>query len=181
MTSATAGASRDRLSYRTLSTLAALAPAVAEVTGHTTYRIEGNVADGSATIHVVDKGGSAAALTSRTAGEPTLRGTKHRSAAQRQVTVAKGRSDGRTVVLVPETKDNQVVGLTLLHVAFGGTLEPSASRAVLEGYQGRYAALTDAVTETEPALRDDVLATIPIVDLLTEPVHVLADRWRPGS
>ena len=175
----TAGASRDRLSYRTLSTLAALQPAVAEVTGHTTYRVEGDLADGSATIHVVDKGGSAAALTSRTESLPTLRGTKHRAAALRQVTVAKGRSDGRTVVIVPETKDNQIVGLTLLHVAFTGPLEPGAARSVLEGYQGRYAALTDAVTETEPALRDEVLGSIPIVDLLTEPVHVLADRWRP--
>ena len=176
-----AGASRDRLSYRTLSTLAALQPAVAEVTGHTTYRIEGDLADGTATIHVVDKGGVAVTLASRTEAVPTLRGTKHRAASQRQVTVAKGRSDGRTVVIVPETKDNQVVGLTLLHVAFAGSLDPAASRAVLEGYQGRYAALTDAVTETEPALTDEVLATIPIVDLLTEPVHVLADRWRPGA
>ena len=48
----------------------------------------------------------------------------------------------------------------------------ATARAVLEGYQSRYAALTDAVTETEPALRDELLATIPIVDLLTEPVHV---------
>jgi hypothetical protein len=82
-------------------------------------------------------------------------------------------------VIVPETKDNQVVGLTLLHVAFAGVLDPGAARGVLEGYQGRYSALTDAVTETEPSLRDEVLGTIPVVDLLTEPVHVLADRWRP--
>jgi hypothetical protein len=84
-------------------------------------------------------------------------------------------------MIVPETKDNQVVGLTLLHVTFEGALDAATSRAVLEGYQGRYAALTDAVTETEPSLRDDVLATVPIVDLLTEPVHLLADRWRPGA
>ena len=175
----TAGASRDRLSYRTLSTLAALQPAVAEVTGHTTYRVEGDLGDGTATIHVVDKGGSAVGLASRTESNPVLRGTKHRAATLREVTVAKGRSDGRTVVIVPETKDNQVVGLTLLHVAFAGALEPGAARGVLEGYQGRYSALTDAVTETEPSLRDEVLGTIEIVDLLTEPVHVLADRWRP--
>ncbi|MEX2659075.1 MAG: SIS domain-containing protein [Acidimicrobiales bacterium] len=176
-----AGASRDRLSYRTLSTLAALDPAVASVDGHTSYRIEGDLAD-AATVHVVDKGGIAAGMTSRTETDPqsALRGTKHRAATQRQVTVARGRSDGRTVVIVPEIKDNQVVGLTLLHVTFAGTLDPTTSRAVLEGYQGRYAALTDAVTETEPSLRDEVLGTIPIVDLLTEPVHVLADLWRPG-
>ena len=179
-----AGGSRDRLSYRTLSTLAALDPAVASVTGHTKYRIEEGLPDGSATIHVLDKGGVAASIPSRTEGpdgSATLRGTKHRAASQRQVTVARGRSDGRTVVLVPETKDNQVVGLVLLHVTFADGLDAATARAVLEGYQSRYAALTDAVTETEPALRDDVLATIPIVDLLTEPVHLLADRWRPAA
>lgn len=177
------GVSRDRLSYRTLSTLAALSPAVASVDGHTTYRVEGDLGTGRATVAVVDKGGVATALLSRTEGDPhaVLRGTKHRVATQRQVTVARGRSDGRTLVIVPEAKDGEVVGLTLLHVTFAGTLAPSEAHAVLEGYQGRYAALTDAVTETEPSLRDDVLGTIPIVELLTEPVNVLADRWRPPA
>ncbi len=50
-------------------------------------------------------------------------------------------------------------------------------RGVLEAYQGRYGALKDAVTETEPTFDDAVLARIPVVDLLTEPVYVLADRW----
>jgi hypothetical protein len=51
-------------------------------------------------------------------------------------------------------------------------------RAVLQGYQGRYGALRDAVTETEPTFDDAVLGTQPVVDLLTEPVYVLAERWR---
>ena len=46
----------DRLSYRPLRTLAALDPAVAEVTGYTRYRVDGEVGD-KATIHVVDQGG----------------------------------------------------------------------------------------------------------------------------
>ena len=51
-------------------------------------------------------------------------------------------------------------------------------RSVLEQYRGRYAALQDAVTETEPTFRDDLLAEVPLVDLLTAPVYVLAERWR---
>ena len=39
----------------------------------------------------------------------------------------------------------------------------------------------DAVTETEPTFDDALLATIAVVDLLTEPVYVLADRWRTGD
>ena len=61
---------------------------------------------------------------------------------------------------------------------FHDRLPASAARGVLQGYRGRFAALRDAVTETEPAFREDLLADQPVADLLTEPVHVLADRWR---
>jgi glucosamine--fructose-6-phosphate aminotransferase (isomerizing) len=172
------GVGVDRLGYRALRTLAALGPAVAEVTGHTYYRIEGSVADDSATLHVVDKGGVAAGLRSRAETDPSLRGTKHRVAAQRQVTVAVGARDERTVLIVPEVKDNAACGLALLHIRPAGRLPAAQARAVLEGYQGRYAALADAVTETEPVFRDEVLGEVPIVELLTVPVHVLAQRWR---
>jgi hypothetical protein len=82
------------------------------------------------------------------------------------------------VLMVPEVKDSAVTGLTLLHLDFRSGLAPATSRAVLEGYQGRYAALADAVTETEPVMADEVLGSVPIGDLLTVPVHVLAERWR---
>ena len=42
----------------------------------------------------------------------------------------------------------------------------------------RYAALKDAVTETEPTFRDDLLGEQPVIEILTTPVYVLADRWR---
>jgi hypothetical protein len=38
--------------------------------------------------------------------------------------------------------------------------------------------MTDFVSETEPAFRDDLLGTVDAVDLLTEPIADLADRWR---
>jgi glucosamine--fructose-6-phosphate aminotransferase (isomerizing) len=175
-----AGAARDRLSYRVLRTLAALGPAVEEVTGYTRYRVEGTVGDGSATIHVVDKGGIARDLASRAEQEevPRLRGTKHRAATLRDVVVAVGARDGRTVIIVPETKDTAVVGITLLHARFADRIDAASARAVLEGYQQRYAALVDAVTETEPRFDDARLADVPIVELLVTPVHVLAERWR---
>ncbi|HEX2064844.1 MAG TPA: hypothetical protein VHE80_10535 [Acidimicrobiales bacterium] len=99
-------------------------------------------------------------------------------ATEREVTVAQGRSDGRTVVIVPETKDVQVTGLTLLHVRFHDRLPAGTARQVLVGYRDRYSALVDAVTETEPAFAEEVMETVPVIDLLSEPVHVLADRWR---
>jgi len=173
-----AGAARDRLSYRTLRTVAELDPAIAEVIGFTRYRIEGRVETGDATIVVVDRGGISRDLPLRTEANPLLRGTKHRVAFEREVTVAVGRSDGRPVVIVPEVKGNQCSGITLLHVRFEERLPAPVMRGVLEGYRSRYAALRDAVTETEPTFRDDLLADLPVVDVLTAPVLVLASRWK---
>ncbi len=172
-----AGVARDSLSYRALRTLADLEPAVEQVTGFTRYRIEGDLAGDAATIHVLDRGGISADLPSRTDRNPVLRGTKHRVAIEREVTVARGRFDQRTMIIVPEVKGTQATGMTLLHVAFRGRLAPEAARGVLQGYRGRYAALKDVVTETEPAFDDARLADFDVVDLLTEPVAELADRW----
>ena len=71
-------------------------------------------------------------LVSRTDADPRLTGTKHRAADTREVWAVKGRRDGRTIVMVPEVKHNQTVGLTLLHVRFADRLGPAPMRAVVE-------------------------------------------------
>jgi glutamine---fructose-6-phosphate transaminase (isomerizing) len=81
-------------------------------------------------------------------------------------------------VIVPEVKDGHVTGITLLHATFSGRLDAATARKVLTGYRNRYAAIVDAVTETEPSFRDDVLAEVDLVDLLVDPVKVLAQHWR---
>jgi glutamine---fructose-6-phosphate transaminase (isomerizing) len=184
-----AGAPRDHLTYPVLRTLATISPAFAEVLGYTRYRIE-NVAieepssprdgEGAATITVVDQGGVARDLVSRVASAAgaELRGTKHRVALEREVLVARGRNDDRPIVLVPEVKDGLTVGLTLLHVRFADALSAGAARGVLRGYRNRYSVLHDAVRETEPTFREDLLADVSVVDLLTQPINQLADRWR---
>ncbi|HZM31846.1 MAG TPA: SIS domain-containing protein [Acidimicrobiales bacterium] len=173
------GAPRDQLTYRTLRTLADISPSVAGVVGFTRYAIEGRPGDdGDATIAVVDRGGIARDLPSRTERSPELRGTKHRVANEREVLVARGRRDGRTLVIVPEVKDGQTTGITLLHVRFADRLPVATARGVLQGYRNRYAVLRDAVQETEPTFREDLLADIPVDVLLTDPINQLADRWR---
>ena len=167
-----AGTPRDSLTYRALRTVVALDAAVDSVVGWTRYAIDGD------SITVVDRGGIARNIRSRTEANPVLRGTKRHVAFEREVTVVRGRADARTLVIVPEVKGNQTTGLTLLHVRFHERLAPDAARRVLEGYRDRYHAIADQVTETEPVMRDDVLGRIPLVDLLTEPVVRLADEWR---
>lgn len=173
-----AGAPQDHLSYRALSALSALDVAVVGVTGFTRYTIEGEVtSDGAgATITVAARGGVAADIPSRTADDSTLRGTKHRAAFEQEVTVGVGR-DERTVIHVPETSGGRTVGITLLHCDFAPTLDAEAARSVLRGYRGRYGALRDAVTEVVPTFDDELLGDVPITDLLTKPVHALAEKW----
>ena len=167
------GAPRDSLSYSTVRALADLSPAVAEVLGHTRYRL-----DGPEGIAVVDQGGIATRITSRTASVPSLTGSKRRVAGERRVLAARGRHDGRTVVFVPEVAAGAAVGITLLHVRFEDSLPAPSARSVLQGYRNRYSELRDAVTETEPAFDEDRLAGIAVVDLLTAPIGDLADHWR---
>jgi glucosamine--fructose-6-phosphate aminotransferase (isomerizing) len=175
------GARRDRLTYRVLRTLVALGPAVEEVTGYTRYEISdfATAAGAPARIRVVDKGGVALQVPSRADvdGGTPLRGTKHRAATLREVTVAKGATDGRTVVLIPEIRRGDVVGMTLLHARFADRLSGATMRAVLEGYQARYGAIVDAVTEKEPHFDDERLRELPVIDLLTAPVLELAKVW----
>ena len=173
----TAGAARDRLGYRVLKELVALDPAVEAVTGFTRYAIEGDPELG-ATVSVVDRGGVGREIPSRVERVPELRGTKRRVALDHEVLVARGRADGRTVILVPELKGNHATGVTLLHVRFVPTLPAAVARTVLEGYRERYQLLADWITETEVAVRDDLLSSVPTVDLLTLPVSELADHWR---
>jgi glucosamine--fructose-6-phosphate aminotransferase (isomerizing) len=173
----TAGAGRDRLSYRSLKVLADLDPAVEAVVGYTRYAIEGDPAQ-EATITIVDRGGLSRDVPSRVERNPQLRGTKRRVASEKEVLVARGRSDGRTVIMVPEVKAGVATGITLLHVRFHDRLPVAVIRGVLQGYDRRYDRLVDWVTETEGSFREDLLADMPVVDLLILPISEVADHWR---
>ncbi|MEM9133883.1 MAG: SIS domain-containing protein [Actinomycetota bacterium] len=172
------GCPRDRLSYKSLRTLAAITPAVADVVGYTRYRVEGDP-DVDGRLHVVDKGGIAQGIESRVDRDPTLRGTKHRVAVEREPFVTVG-TDGRVVLIVPEVKDAQTTGLTLCHLKLTEQLDASTARSVLQGYRNRYRQLFDVVTERQPSFREDLLADVPPVDLLTAPITNVARRWLDG-
>ena len=173
-----AGSARDRLTYSTLRSLGELDPAVVEVTGSTRYGVDDGEDPEHATLVVLDRSGVSLGLPSRVDRDPRLRGTKALVAREQELLVARGRSDGRTVVIVPETKDGVTTGLVLLHVQLADRLPASTARAVMQGYRRRYQALKDAVTETEEVLREDLLAQQPVVDLLCDSILSLAERWR---
>jgi len=166
-----AGAGRDLLTYRCIKVLADLDAAVAEVKGFTRYRVTGN------SIEVVDRGGLARNLRSRVDTNAALKGTKRSVANGRELVVARGRRDGRTFILVPETKGSECTGITLLHVRFHDRLPAATMRTVMAGYDRRYDRLVDFVTETEGEFDDCRLADVSVEDLLIEPIAGLADTW----
>ncbi|TDT17816.1 glucosamine--fructose-6-phosphate aminotransferase (isomerizing) [Ilumatobacter fluminis] len=169
-----AGAGRDVLSYRTLKILADLSPAIDSVVGFTRYRIDG------ATVSILDRGGISRDLTSRVDTDSRLVGTKHRVADGRELLVARGRRDGRTVIFVPEVKAGVCTGITLLHVTMHDRLDAATMRGVLQGYDNRYARLVDWVTETEGDFDESRLGELPVDDLLIAPISDTADLWRDG-
>jgi glucosamine--fructose-6-phosphate aminotransferase (isomerizing) len=167
-----AGAGRDVLSYRTLKVLADLDPAVAAVRGFTRYRIDGD------SISIIDRGGISRDLLSRVERSAELRGTKHRVASEREVLVAVGRSDGRTVAFVPEVKGGETTGITLLQLALHDRLPAEVMRGVLQGYDRRYDRLVDWVTETEGSFDESLLGELSVAELLIQPISDTADHWR---
>ena len=173
-----AGVARERLSYRVLKIVADLDAAVSSVTGFTRYAIEGDVTGTLGTITIVDRGGMSKNLPSRVDRNAQLVGTKRRVASEQEVLVVRGRSDNRTVIMIPETKGGETTGITLLHVMFHDRLAATAMRAVLQGYDHRYDRLVDWVTETEGSFREDRLAEVPVADLLILPISEMADHWR---
>ena len=154
-----------------------LDPAVEAVVGFTRYAIEGDPAR-DATISIVDRGGLSRDVPSRVERTPQLMGTKRRVASEKEVLVARGRRDGRTVLMVPEVKGGECTGITLLHVRFHDRLPAEVVRGVLQAYDRRYDRLVDWVSETEGDFRDDLLADLPVADLLIEPISDMADHWR---
>jgi glucosamine--fructose-6-phosphate aminotransferase (isomerizing) len=132
----------------------------------------------NAIISIVDRGGLSRDVPSRVERNANLLGTKRRVAVDREVLVARGRSDGRTVVFVPEVKAGVCTGITLLHVQFHDHLSADVMRGVLQGYDRRYDRLVDWVTETEGTFRDDRLAELSVADLLILPISDVADHWR---
>jgi hypothetical protein len=169
---------RAGLTYADLRTLAALDPVVERVLGFTRYRIEGDPRAEECLVRVVDAGGMARDLRSRTRSNPTLKGTKRRVSEEGRLLVARGQSDGRTFVIVPELEGGRVRGLTLLHLQFAEQVGAAVLRDALAGYRDRYAELRDLVMETESGFADQALTTVPVAELLTASPEEIVRRWR---
>ena len=171
-----AGRRRDRLSYKTLRTLADLDPAVAEVTGWIRYELDGDPEERRGAGVVVDRGGIALDIPSRTERVRASSGARSTpSRVERQVFVTRGREDGRTVVIVPETKDDRATGLTLLHVRFHDRLAGGRGPRRAAGLPQPLVRAARRGARDRAHLPRGPAPEVPAADLLVEP-HPRARR-----
>ena len=180
-----AGAAEDAISPEDRRTMSALDPFVDQVLGYVRYQLssggEGPAPGDAATIRVLRAGGLCRDLQSRTVRQPLLQGTKYAVAVEGRLMAARGRTDGRVFVVVPEFTGGEVSALGLIHVRFKDRAPAPELRRLLSGYRERYSGLRDLVLKRAPVFDDQVLAELPVEDLLIDPVSQLAERWQSAG
>ncbi len=180
-----AGAPEGAVSSEDRCTMGTLDPFVDQVLGYVRYQLwcggDGPAPGDAATIRVLRAGGLCRDLQSRTVREPLLQGTKYAVAVEGRLMAARGRTDGRVFIGVPEFTDGEVSALNLIHVRFRERAPAPELRRLLSGYRERYTGLRDQVLKRAPEFDDRLLAELPIEDLLIDPVSQLAERWRSGA
>ena len=177
-----AGAPEKAISAEDRQAMSALDPFVDQVLGYVRYQLwhggEGPAPGDAATIRVLRAGGLCRDLQSRTVREPLLKGTKYAVAVEGRLLAARGRTDGRVFIGLPEWNGGEVSALNLIHVRFRERAPAPELRRLLSGYRERYAGLRDQVLKKAPDFDDRLLAELPVEDLLIDPVAQLAERWQ---
>ncbi|MYA06643.1 MAG: SIS domain-containing protein [Holophagales bacterium] len=177
-----AGSPEESISTEDRRTMSALDPFVDQVLGYVRYRLraggDGPPPGDDATIRVLRAGGLCRDLQSRTVRQPLLQGTKYAVAVEGRLMAARGRTDGRVFIVVPEVTGDEVSALVLIHVRFRERAEAPALRRLLSDYRERYEGLRDHVLRKAPEFDDRLLAELPVEDLLIDPVAQLAERWQ---
>ncbi len=177
-----AGAPEEAISTEDRRTMRALDPFIDQVLGYVRYQLwaggDGPAPGDGATIRVLRAGGLCRDLQSRTFRQPLLQGTKYAVAVEGRLMAARGRTDGRVFIGVPEFAEGEVSGLVLVHVRFRERASAPELRSLLSDYRQRYDGLRDHVLKAAPEFDDGLLAELPVEDLLIDPVAQLAERWR---
>jgi len=168
------------LSYKNVMTLSRIQPVVSAILGYTLYDIGnldawGNPSEDS-TITIKKKEGISNRMKSRTETSKLLMGTKRTIVSTGHLYIGKGKADGASIVVLPlKTESEFVSNLLLLHVEYNELLPVSQKKEVL-GY--RYNDIRNLVNEYNIVWKDNYLEKIPLADLFSEPVEMLAGRIR---
>jgi len=166
------------LTYKNVMTVSRIQPVVSAVRGYTVYDINNLDAQGNpvedSTITILKKDGVAKQMTSRTETSKLLMGTKRTIVSTGHVYIGKGKADGASIVILPlRGKNDFVSNLLLLHVDYNELLPLREKKKVL-GY--RYNDIRNLVNEYNITWDDSYLEKIPLADLFSEPVEILAGQ-----
>ncbi|MHC4924474.1 MAG: SIS domain-containing protein, partial [Planctomycetota bacterium] len=167
-----AGVELDAVPETSLSTVRAVAPALAEVEGWARYRVEELGADGmpkDETLHVIEaRGGVSAQLPSRAEGGAPLKGTKRGVVRTRRAFVGVGGKDGRTLLIVPLVDARlHCTALVLMHIRFRDDMSVEEKIRAL-GPRGLQQ-IVDGVTEADIPWTDTLLEGLSPADLFSRP------------
>jgi glucosamine--fructose-6-phosphate aminotransferase (isomerizing) len=166
-----AGVDVRNLGFAALDILRSLAGVVGRTTGMTRYAIDRDAVD-ERQLRVTVKRGSAADLPSRADAGGPLTGQKRLAVEQQLPMLTRGRSDGRTVVMVPERVAGTSQAITLLHVELLPTAPGDRVRRAVQANGDRADQIVAAVTEVLPGFPvDSVWELLPPAVLLLDPVE----------
>ena len=173
-----AGADVRSLGFAALDILRSLAGVVGRTTGMTRYAIDRDAVD-ERQLRVTVKRGSAADLPSRADAGGPLTGQKRLAVEQQLPMLTRGRSDGRTVVMVPERVAGTSQAITLLHVELLPTAPPGDRvRRAVQAAGDRADQIVAAVTEVLPGFPLDTVWELPPAVLLLDPVESVLHTLR---
>ena len=140
---------------------------ISEIRGETLYKIDNLSYSGEpvedSTIELVSKKGSSSGLVSRAEGNSRLKGTKRIIAQTGNVFIGKGRTDARSILIVPLMQQGPNIDhLLLLDVGFNKDAELS-SKVLALGERGAH--IRNIVEETGLSWSDAYLNLLPIQEL----------------
>ncbi|MDR2861893.1 MAG: hypothetical protein LBV07_05040, partial [Syntrophobacterales bacterium] len=170
----------ESLSTKSMMTISRIQPAISHVGGYTLYAVDGLDIYGKpvdeTTITIQSQGGISLQMASRVKGDNHLMGTKRTITSTRKIHIGRGKSDGRSLVIIPlKRRDGKIGHLLLVHVTFNESLSVKERMAVMAVY---FYDLKNLINEYNLPWSDDYLAKIPLDTLLGEPVDVIAEQIR---
>ncbi|MFC2172442.1 SIS domain-containing protein [Acidobacteriota bacterium] len=162
--------------------LSALEPLISHVEGYSHYQVTSLNHRGlpldTSQIERVNASGIAATVRSRTESDNTLKGTKWLCLKERRIFVGKGRSDGRSIVIIPLAPDSNGSengrGILLLHLEYNEDVSTQSLVRALKRYNNQYDRIVAAATEINGIWSDDYLHDVPIEELFDESRETLA-------
>jgi len=172
------GFSKDQLTTSNILVLKRLQEVVAEIKGVTTYGIEnlnilGEPTEDSA-IHLINKEGTSAELSSRIEQDKRLHGTKRIIVKNGNVFIGRGKRDNRSILVVPViSSGTKIDHLVLFEIGFQRGL---ALHKKVDALGGKYHHIRNLVEEMNLAWQDQYLDRIGIEDLFGMSAEKISER-----